>query len=183
MSERQAKFAVACLIGALLTALLIGTAQASKPAKNTLVFTRHGGVTFSFPDTKVSCGASSEGGGRRAIKIQSLPTSSNPPDSHFTVEAILGDVASHPTVKFPNTSVFGHPKGAFVFVFDRQDPLVTDGNEASSEQEEASGKIVFHKARCKPRPQVAFTIHGNLGSEFFGVHRIAVDGFYRGRAK
>ena len=153
---------------------------AFKPAANTLVFTRHDGSTFSFPKTKVSCVESSEGSGRRAIRVQSLAGGGGPATSHFEVEAILADVVSHPTVRFPDDHVFGHPEDASVFVSDTGDSSGGE-NEASSAQEESKGKIVFHRARCKPHPRVAFTIHAKLGSEFSGVHRIGVDGFYRDR--
>jgi hypothetical protein len=166
--------AIICLGVALFGAVAVSVAT-SKPAVNTLVFTRHDGSTFSFPHTKVSCGNSGEGGGRLAIKVHSVPA--GPEQPTFSVDAILADAASHPAQKFPNDdSVFGDPNESVVFVADP-----SQSNEASSEQEESKGRIVFHKARCKPRPKISFTIHGKLGSEFFGVHRIAVDGFYRGR--
>jgi hypothetical protein len=166
--------AIACL-GVVLVGAVAVSVAASKPAVNTLVFTRHDGSTLSFPHTKVSCGPSDEGGDRRAIKVHSVPASSQQP--RFEVDAILADANSHPTQKFPNEdSIFGHPNGTVVFV---SDP--SQENEASNQEEESTGKIVFLKARCKPRPKISFSIHGKLGSEFFGVHRIAVDGFYRGR--
>ena len=166
--------AIACL-GVVLVGAVAVSVAVSKPAVNTLVFTRHDGSTFTFPHTKVSCGASSAGGDRMAIRVDSVPAGLG--HAHFIVDAILADAASHPTQKFPNEdSIFGHPHGSVVFV---SDP--SEENEASNQEEESKGRIVFHKARCKPRPKISFTIHGKLGSEFFGVHRIAVDGFYRGR--
>ena len=168
------RIAIVCVGAALFGAVAVSVA-ATKPAVNTLVFTRHDKSTLSFPHTKVSCGPTSQGGGGLAIKVHSVPA--NPKQPYFKVDAILADAVSHPTQKFPNDdSIFGDPNESVVFVYD-----ASEGNEASNQQEESKGKIVFHKARCNPRPKVSFTIHGKLGSEFFGVHRIAVDGSYRGR--
>jgi hypothetical protein len=146
-----------------------------------IVFTRHDGTTFSFPNAFVRCGPSNDGGGRLAIKVGSVPPPGDPIHSHFEIEAILADVTAHRTVRFPDDYVFGSPKGASIFVFDHDDPHSVDGNEASSSEEDAKGKIVFHKARCKPKPRVWLTVHAMLGSEFFGVHRVGIDGSFRGR--
>ena len=148
-----------------------------------LVFTRPDGSKFSFTHTKVSCGRSRNGGDRQAIFVDSIPS---PYDgqgvgtSYFFLEGVLRDVAPSGEVKFPSVAVYGDPRGAEMFVFDPDDPKAMSGNELSSDREEASGKIVFHKARCSPRPRISFTIHASLGSEYFGLPNLEVDGTYRG---
>jgi hypothetical protein len=148
-----------------------------------LVFTRDDGKTFSFSHARVSCGKSRNGGNRKAIFIDSIPSpygGKGTKKSYFFVEGVLRDVAPSGTVKFPHTAVFGNPSGAEIFVFDQKDPTAIDGNELSSDQEEASGKIVFQKARCRPRPRVAFTVKADLGSEIFGLPNLKVDGSFHG---
>jgi hypothetical protein len=171
----------ACCLAAALSATLAPRSSGGGPAvSDGLIFSRPDGTTFSFPEAKVSCGKSRTGGKRRAIFVDSVPTSSDPDQAYFTLEAIIADVAPRGVVRFPDPFVFGDPHGAHLFVFDRDDPHVPGGNEASTSQEESKGKIVFHRARCRPRPRISFTVHAKIGSEFFGVHRVGIDGSFRG---
>jgi hypothetical protein len=168
--------------------LLVATVSAiaghrKSSAAGDLVFTREDGSTFSFSHARVSCGKSRNGGKRKAIFIDSIPSpygGKGTKKSYFFVEGVLRDVSPSSTVNFPHSATFGHPSGAEIFVFDRKEPAASDGNELSSDQEEASGKIVFQKARCRPRPRVAFTIKASLGSEIFGLPELKADGSFQG---
>jgi hypothetical protein len=180
---------LACLAAlALLAGIPIATAVATSGERPTakadgLVFTREDGTTFSFAKARVSCGKSRNGGKRKAIFVDSIPNpfSGKKTDaSYFTLEGVLRDIAPKGKVRFPHTAVFGHPSGAGMFVFDRDEPQALDGNELSTAQEEARGKIVFRKASCRPRPRVAFTIDARLGSEIFGLPNLKVEGSLHG---
>jgi hypothetical protein len=144
-----------------------------------IVFTRHDGSTFSFSHAVVRCGLSEEAGKRRTIEVGAFDPD-HPRGSYFDIVATLADVTAHPTTTFPYSFVTGHLRGAFIFAYDQKNPNVPGGNETSSAEEESNGKIVFHKARCKPKPRVWFTVHALLGSEFFGVRRLGIDGSFRG---
>jgi hypothetical protein len=49
-------------------------------------------------------------------------------------------------------------------------------NEVSSAEEEASGRIVFERAGCLPRPHVTFRVQATLGSEYFDGEPVRVRG-------
>jgi hypothetical protein len=169
----------------LLVATVSALARPHRKASDAgdLAFTREDASTVSFSHARVSCGKSRNGGQRKAIFIDSIPSpygGKGTKKSYFFVEGVLRDIAPSGTVKFPHVAVFGHPSGAEMFVFDREDPVAIDGNELSSDQEEASGKIIFQKARCRPRPRVAFTIKASLGSEIFGLPNLKVEGSFHG---
>jgi hypothetical protein len=66
------------------------------------------------------------------------------------------------------------PRGADLFATDRQ-------NELSTNEEEASGRIVFSRIRCGRRLAVRFRIDGVLGSEFFDGDEWAVQGSFSAR--
>jgi hypothetical protein len=187
MHRVMRRWRLAALPIVLGVALTAGSAMGHGDRRATdargLVFTRADGTSFSFPKARVSCGKSRDGGKRKAIFVDSIPSPYGGQalhKSYFFVEGVLMDGAPKGKVRFPHPATFGHPSGAQLFVFDRDDPQAVDGNELSTDQEEASGKIVFHRARCRPRPRVAFTIHASLGSEFFGLPNLEVDGYFRG---
>jgi hypothetical protein len=144
-----------------------------------IVFTRHDGTTFSIPHAVVRCGLTDEAGARRVIEVGAFDPD-HPRGSYFDIQATLADVAAHPTTRFPYTFVTGHLRRAFIFAYDKTDPNVPGGNETSTQEEDAKGTIVFHKARCKPVPRVWLTVHALLGSEFHGVRRLGIDGSFRG---
>jgi hypothetical protein len=179
------KLPLVLLASLLLSAAFASPARAPKPPLNTLVFTRHDGSTFTFANAKVSCGKSRNGGNRKAIFVDSLPSpyeGSATDVPYFFLEGVLRDVAPRGKVRFPHSASFGHPSGAEMFVFDRDDPAAMAGNELSSDQEESSGSIIFHKARCKPRARIAFTIDAKLGSEYYDLQELRVEGYFRGSA-
>ena len=72
----------------------------------------------------------------------------------------------------PNSFVFDEPTGAQLFAVDGT-------NEASSGEEEASGRITFGKVRCGPRLAVRFRVRAVLGSEFFDGGLLHMRGTFR----
>jgi hypothetical protein len=89
---------------------------------------------------------------------------------------VAADVSRARVIRFPVPITELNVRGAAAFVYDRR-----TGNEASTETEDARGRISFAPVRCTLGHPVRFTISGVLGSEFSDAKEIRVSGTYEGR--
>jgi hypothetical protein len=89
----------------------------------------------------------------------------------WTLDAVVADVRRRPVVRFPHSFVWNRPTGAQLFAVDGD-------NEASSSEEEASGRISFRRVRCGRRLAVRFRVRAVLGSEFFGGDALTMRGSF-----
>ncbi len=92
----------------------------------------------------------------------------------WTLSAVLADVRRRPVVRFPHSFVFDKPTGAQLFAGDGR-------NEASTAEEESSGRITFTRARCGTRLDLRFRVDGVMGSEFSDGTSIAIRGSFSAR--
>ena len=92
----------------------------------------------------------------------------------WTLSAVVADVRRRPVVRFPHNFIFDTPTGAQLFAGDGR-------NEASTAEEEASGRITFTRVRCGKRLDLRFRVDGVMGSEFFDGTSIAIRGSFSAR--
>ncbi len=86
---------------------------------------------------------------------------------------VRADLRRGRAFRFPHSFLWDHPSGALIFAVDRR-------NEASTAEEEASGRLFFDRISCRPGRDVSFRVDAALGSEVSGP-RILVSGTFRGR--
>jgi hypothetical protein len=94
---------------------------------------------------------------------------------YWHVFAVAARVARGGAIRFPVGITESRPRGAEVFVGDSR-----TGNEASTEEEDARGRITFAPVQCTPGKPVRFTISAVLGSEFSDGNPIRAAGTYEG---
>ena len=136
---------------------------------NTVAFTRADGSAVPFaPSLRVNCGPWERGVPRRTLHIR-VGVRGGP---FWQLRVVVADVKRRPVVRFPHSFVFNRPTGAEVFAFDPD-------NEASSAEEEASGRISFGAVRCGRRLAVRFRVRAVLGSEFFDGEPLTMRGSFR----
>ena len=93
----------------------------------------------------------------------------------WTLSAVLADVKRKPVVRFPHSFVFDKPTGAQLFAADGR-------NEASTAEEESSGRITFTKARCgRTTLDVRFKVDAVMGSEFSDGTPVRIRGSFSAR--
>jgi hypothetical protein len=152
-----------------------GTARQASQVANTLHFTLPDGSEVKFPTKfRVWCGKWASDVPTRAIHLEMAGLKKS--DDFWSLEAVISDVKDDPTVPLPKTFVFDHPEDAELFAD-------VDGNEVSSAQEEARGKIVFKRVRCGENPRIRFSIDAKLGSEFSDGQRLKVVGGFLAASK
>ena len=117
---------------------------------------------------RVWCGPWESGVNRRSVHV-----SVRGRKRHWDLAAVRRDVKAGTTVKFPTDIIFNKPHGAELFVADAP-------NEASTNEEEASGSMTFTHVSCRHGRVVAFTIDAVLGSELSDLGTIHVSGSFRG---
>jgi hypothetical protein len=161
------------LTGAALACLAAGVtapAAAEITVDDRLNFTRPDGSPVAFPPKlRVWCGR-----WEQDVPVRSLHVLVGGPHGHWELRAVVADVKRDPVVDLPNFFVSDAPRGADLFATDRQ-------NELSTNEEEASGRIVFSRIRCGRRLAVRFRVDGVLGSEFFDGDEWAVEGSFSAR--
>jgi hypothetical protein len=151
---------------AVLFAVLLTAAPA---AQAKLRFTRDDGAVISFSaKPRVWCGPWEPDVKRHAVHVAVRGRK-----RHWDLSAVRADVKPGKKLRFPNEFVFNHPHGAELFVADAP-------NEASTNEEEASGSMTFTRVSCRHGGVVAFTIDAVLGSEFSDLGTIHVTGSFRG---
>jgi hypothetical protein len=92
----------------------------------------------------------------------------------WQLSAVRRDIEIGRRIRFPNIFIWNRPHDARLFASH-------DGNEASTNEEEASGSMTFTRATCRRRGRVAFRIRAVLGSEFIDREPVRVTGSWRGR--
>jgi hypothetical protein len=133
-----------------------------------LSFTRPDGARVVFDDgIRIRCGPWEPDVPVRSIHVVAGSRHSS---SFWFLSAVLADVRRPTVVRLPNSFTFDEPEGALLFAVDRGE------NELSSAEEEASGRIVFERAGCRPKPHVTFRVDATLGSELFDGEPIRVRG-------
>jgi hypothetical protein len=138
------------------------------PSLDGLVFTRADGSTFRADDFTVSCAPDENATGTMLVVASTFLG----PDRTGQVElsAPIELVAAGGTFQLPSRDVAGDPQPRLFVV----DPL--DGNELTTDNEGASGKIVIASARCGESPAISFAIAGVLDSELSDMPGVRVSG-------
>jgi hypothetical protein len=150
----------------LLASLWPPPANAGVRLDNRLVFTRPDGAAVAFAHTmRVWCGRWDREVPTRTLHIR-VGTEEGP---FWTLRTVVADVRRRPVVRLPHSFVWNRPSGAQLFALDGD-------NEVSSAEEEASGRISFHRVRCGRRLAVRFRVRAVLGSELFGREPVSVSG-------
>ena len=118
------------------------------------------------PDVRVWCGPWSADASNPSIHVLAGTRA-----RHWQVDAVLADVQARPTIRFPHSFVFDHPRGAEVFA-------ATPLHEVSSATDTARGKITFTRVSCKNGLRLAFHIDATLGSELSDGRPLRVTGTF-----
>ncbi len=151
-----------------LSCLLVGASAAQAE----LTFKRAHGAPIHFAGTpRVWCGPWEVGGSSRLSIHVELRTASR----GWELTAVQRDLKLGRRIEFPSDVRFDNPHGALLFAYVRN-PLV----EASTNEEEASGSMVFTQASCEIGAAVEFRVHAVLGSELFNGTRVRVTGAFGG---
>ena len=156
------------LITLLALAVWPNAAAADLRVASTIAVERPDGSAVPFAQNlRVWCGPWERDVPRRTLHIR-VGSRRGPV---WALHAVVADVRRRPVVRFPHFFVFDNPTGAQLFVAD-------GNNEASTAEEEASGRITFSRARCGPRLAVKFRVRAVLGSEFFEGDELTMRGSF-----
>jgi hypothetical protein len=128
------------------------------PPMDGLVFTRDDGTTFRADDFTVSC-APQEDDPETMLVTATTTNLREGRAGHVHLSAPIDLVAGGGTFKLPSRDAVDDPQPRLFAV----DPR--DRNELTTNDEDASGKIVIASARCGEHPAISFTIDGALDSE------------------
>jgi hypothetical protein len=157
---------------AAVTVALAAPAQADAvlTVRNEITMTRPDGSVVAFPQkVRVWCGR-----WERDVPVRALHVQVGGRHGSWALRAVIADVRRDPVIELPNSFVFDEPEGADLFA-------QSGGNELSSAEEEASGRIVVDRVRCGRRLAVRFRVDGVLGSEFFEGDEWTVGGSFSAR--
>ena len=141
-----------------------------------MAFRRADGSRIVFPaKTRSWCGAWNTDEPTRALTVAVLrPGGRAFTDPYWLLQAVVRDVRPGTTTRFPLPTGVRRPGGAELFVADSLTRI-----EASSDEEEARGRISFAKIGCRLGVPIRFTVEGVLGSEI-GGKPVRVSGTYDG---
>ena len=152
-------------------------ASAGSARASGLVFRRANGSRIVFHgQVRAWCGAWNDPGTAKSLHVAVMR--SNGPGfalPYWHVWAVASGLVHGRAIRFPVGVTESRPKGAVVFVADS-----VTGNEASTEEEEAGGRIMFAPLTCTRGGPVRFTISAVLGSEFGDGKPIRANGTYEG---
>lgn len=153
-------------------------AATARPRATGLTFRRTDGSRIVFRGrVRAWCGAWNDLASTRTVHVAVMRADGRGfALPYWHVYAVAAQVARGKVIRFPVGITGGRARGAEVFVADKR-----TGNEASTEEEEASGSISFAPVRCTPGSPVRFTIAAVLGSEFSDGTPIRVSGTYAGK--
>ena len=153
---------------ALAAAAVQPAAAEAITVDNGVRFTRPDGSAVTYPSrVRVWCGPWEPDVAVPAIHVQ-VGARGTP---YWRLSAVVADVNRRRVVRLPHSFVFDKPTGALLFAVDGT-------NELSSAEEEASGRIVFRKARCGRHLRIRFRVRATLGSEFFDGQPLHVRGTF-----
>jgi hypothetical protein len=153
--------------------MIAATCALGAPAAHAdLVFERADGSVISFAGApRVWCGPWEADVKRRALHVVAF----GPITQRWQLSVVRRDLELGKRLRFPNEFIWDKPHGARLFVGDAP-------NEASTQEEESKGSIVFTRASCRPGRAVVFRANGVVvGSEFIDGEKIRVSGTFRGR--
>ncbi len=136
-----------------------------------VVLTRSDGTAIPVKQTvRVWCGPWEDD-----VRKPSIHVRAGARGALWTMSAVVADVRRKPVVRFPHSFVFDKPTGAQLFAADAK-------NEASSAEEESSGRITFTRARCgRTTLDVRFKVDATLGSEFSDGTPVTIRGTFSAR--
>ena len=144
-------------------------AAADLRVTSTIAITRADGSAVQVAQNlRVWCGPWESDVPRRSLHVRAGARTG----PFWQLDAVVADIRRRPVVRFPHSFVFDRPTGAQLFAVDGD-------NEASSAEEEASGRITFTRVRCGRRLAVRFQVDAVLGSELFGGGALAMHGSFR----
>jgi hypothetical protein len=156
------------LITLLALAVWPNVSAADLRIASTVSLERPDGSAIQFAQNlRVWCGPWERDVPRRTLHIR-VGTRKGPV---WQLRAVVADVKRHPVVRFPHSFIFDQPTGAQIFA-------AAGENEASTSEEEASGRISFSRVRCGPRLAVRFRVRAVLGSEFFEGDELTMRGSF-----
>jgi hypothetical protein len=95
------------------------------------------------------------------------------PERTWQFFARLKDIGPGVRQRFPHDLVSSNPRGAELFT-------ASDGNEASTAEQDASGSMTFTKVSCERGKTLAFRVDAWLGSEFSNGPREQITGTFSG---
>ena len=163
------------VLGAMLVVLAAAPAAAAHAAidvDDQLTLTRADGDEVEFPArVRVWCGRWEPDVEARALHVRIGRPGKG---AFWWLRAVVADVRREPVVRLPHSFVFDRPTGAQLFAVDGT-------NELSSAEEEASGRIVFRRARCGRRLAVRVRVDATLGSELSDGEPLTVTGSFAAR--
>lgn len=150
---------LALVLGVLAAASAASAAPAARPElriADDIALSRPDGSAIAVkPAIRVWCGPWDDDARARSIHVRAGARG-----ALWTLSAVLADVKRKPVVRFPHSFVFDKPTGAQLFAADGR-------NEASTAEEESSGRMTFTKARCgRTTLDVRFKVDAVMGSEF-----------------
>jgi Kelch motif len=151
-------------------------AALSARAARMLTFRRPDGSRIAFSaKARAWCGAWNTDEPTRALTVAVLePGGRSFANPYWLLQAVVRDVRPGLAVRYPLPAGTKRPGGAELFVYDSRRRI-----EASSEEEEARGRISFSKFSCVRGATIRFTVTGVLGSEI-GGKPIRAAGTYAG---
>jgi hypothetical protein len=157
------------LIALLLSAAWPELARADLTVANGIAVTRaDGSAVHPAQNVRVWCGPWERDVPRRTLHIRAGARGG----PFWQLDAVVADIRRQPVVHFPHSFVWDEPTGAQLFAVDGDD-------EASSSEEEASGRITFRRVRCGRRLAVRFRVRAVLGSEFSDGAALTLRGSFR----
>jgi hypothetical protein len=164
---------LAIALAASLAASGATAAPAASPdlrISNSVVLTRPDGSAIAVKQTfRVWCGPWESDVRKPSIHVQAGSRS-----GLWQLTAVVADVRRHPVVRFPHSFVFDKPTGGQLFA-------AHDRNEASSAEEESSGRITLSKVQCGKRLDIRFKVDAVLGSEFSDGTPVTMRGSFSAR--
>ena len=165
------RFAIAVL---MLVGLGAASASAASPElriSSDVALLRPDGSKIALkPTIRVWCGP-----WEPDVRVPSIHVRVGSRSRAWTLSAVVADVRRRPVVRFPHSFVFDKPTGAQLFAVDAR-------NEASSAEEEASGRMTFSRARCgRTSLDLRFAVDAVMGSELSDGTPIAIRGTFSAR--
>lgn len=141
-----------------------------------VTFTRADGSSAEFPtDVRAWCGPFGEDNAddEGVHVLAGKQPVDDTPGPYWIVDAVRADIQRDPTTTLPNNFNYTEPRGAALFVFDKEDRE----NELSSADEESSGTIKVEYEGCDTGDSVTVTFADvELGSELHDLPTMSLSG-------
>ena len=139
----------ALVMAAALVAISFPAGAGSATIENSLLFVREDGSRLETPAAvKVACG-------RDVVRVVA---GRRGPRTHWTLDVALP--VRRRVIRLPNSATYPRRPAALLFAVDARTE-----DEYSSAEDDAQGRIILERVRCRPRPEITFRVEGRLGSE------------------